>query len=59
MFRFTNRAAVLFSESSSAILIEISYLISVHTKRRGQVVNIPASYSGGPGFKSRLEDGLS
>jgi hypothetical protein len=29
------------------------------TKRRGRVVSIPASYSGGPGIKSRLGDRLS
>jgi hypothetical protein len=29
------------------------------TEHRGRVVSIPASYSGGPGFKSRPEDRLS
>jgi hypothetical protein len=35
----------------------LPYLLS--TKRHGQVVNTPASYSGGPGFKSWLRDWLS
>jgi hypothetical protein len=30
-----------------------------HTERRGQVVHTPASYSGGPGFKSGPGDRLS
>jgi hypothetical protein len=36
-------------------LLQRTYLITVslNTKRRGRVVNIPALYSGGPGFKSR------
>jgi hypothetical protein len=29
------------------------------TERRGRVVNTPASYSGGPGFKSQPGDQLS
>jgi hypothetical protein len=29
------------------------------TERHGRVVNAPASYSGGPGLKSRPEDRLS
>jgi hypothetical protein len=29
------------------------------TRSRGRVVNIPASYAGGPGFKSRSKDWLS
>jgi hypothetical protein len=35
-------------------MIFSSYL---HTERRGQVVNTPASYSGGPGFKLGLKTG--
>jgi hypothetical protein len=29
------------------------------TESRGRVVNTPASYSGGPAFKSRFEDRLT
>jgi hypothetical protein len=29
------------------------------TEHRGRVVNIPASYLGGPGFKSRSQTGYS
>jgi hypothetical protein len=33
--------------------------ICMGTKYRGQVVNTPAPYLGGPGFKSRTGDSLS
>jgi hypothetical protein len=39
---------------------DINFLLfNYHTKRRGSVVNTPASYSGVPGFKSRCRHRIS
>jgi hypothetical protein len=44
---------------SKYIQLCTNLLIYILNKRRGQVVNIPASYSGGTGFKSQHRDRLS
>jgi hypothetical protein len=41
------------------ININLQFLIASPNERRGRVVNIPASYSGGPGLKSWPGDQLS
>jgi hypothetical protein len=43
----------------SLIIQKYSVTISRYTERHGTVVSIPASYSGGPEFKSQPGDQLS
>jgi hypothetical protein len=46
---------------SAVLVIELPAEVglSIFTERRGRVANTPASYPGGPGFKSRPGDRLS
>jgi hypothetical protein len=47
------------TKNNTRFIIEENPLNERNAERRGQVVNTPTSYSGGPGFKSLPEDWIS